>query len=273
MPEGTAVNLESLQTMIQTKPILLRGKPLGNGAMPAIIAPLVATTRLAIVDEVQVIVAKQPDVLEWRVDFFEAIGDIDAVIDTARAIQSAANGLPLLLTRRHQREGGTPIAIDEAAVVAMYSAACAAQCVDLIDYELSNSPDDLARLREVSAAKGIAMIMSHHNFQRTPDAATLDAKFAEAERLGADIAKLAVMPESVADVLSLLSATERASRSLSIPLISMSMGGVGALSRIMGWVCGSAATFAIGQSSSAPGQVAIDELRAMLASLHRAVGD
>ena len=45
-----------------------------------------------------------------------------------------------------------------------------------------------------------------------------------------------------------------ARETLDIPLISMSMGGVGSLSRIMGWVYGSAATFAVGKSSSAPGQ-------------------
>jgi len=258
--------------MIHVKPILLHGKPLAGGQLPAIIAPLVGTSQATIVEEVRVIVAKQPDVLEWRIDFFADIGNPLAVIDTALAIRRAAGGLPVLLTRRNVSEGGTPIAIDEAAVVAMYAAACQAQCIELIDYELSNAPADLQYLREVSAAHGVAMVMSYHNFQQTPEAAVLDAKFAEAARLGADVAKVAVMPGSVADVLVLLAATERASRSLQIPLISMSMGGVGAISRIIGGVCGSAASFAIGQSSSAPGQIAIEDLRGLLAGLRKAMG-
>ena len=257
--------------MSQIKPIQVNGKPLAGGALPVIITPLVGATREAILDEVAAIVPKAPDLLEWRIDFFAAIGDVDAVIATALAIRQAAGGIPVLLTRRNVTEGGVPIAIAEAQVVAMYVAACQARCVELIDYELSNAPADLKTLRDVSAANGVTMIMSYHNFQQTPDAATLDSKFAAAEKLGADVAKVAVMPQNEQDVLALLAATDRARQTIAIPLISMSMGGVGSLSRIMGWVYGSAATFAVGKSSSAPGQIAIEDLRAVLAVVRKAV--
>jgi len=253
------------------KAIHIHGKPLAEGRMPIIITPLVGATRAAIVDEVAAIVPKNPDLLEWRIDFFAAIGDSAAVIATAQAIRAAAGGIPVLLTRRNVSEGGTPIAIDEAAVVAMYSAACAARCVEMIDYELSNPAVHLEQLRKVSAANDISMIMSYHNFALTPDAATLDSKFSAAQRLGADVAKVAVMPKTPPDVLTLLAATDRASQALGIPLISMSMGGIGSLSRIVGWIYGSAATFAVGKSSSAPGQIAIEELRSVLATVRQAV--
>ncbi len=257
--------------MNQTKLIRVQGKPLGGGTLPVIITPLVGKTLAAILDEVAAIVPKEPDLLEWRIDFFEAIGDIKAVVEAALAIRQASGGIPVLLTRRNVTEGGVPIPIAESAVVAMYVAACQARCVEMIDYELSNAPEDLKQLREVSAANGIAMIMSYHNFQMTPDAETLDSKFAEAERLGADVAKIAVMPTNEQDVLALLAATDRARQSIRIPLIGMSMGGIGSLSRIMGWVYGSAATFAVGKSSSAPGQMAIEDLRAVLVTVRKAV--
>ena len=257
--------------MKETRLIQVQGKSLGGGTLPAIITPLVGKTRAAILEEVAFIVPKKPDLLEWRIDFFEAIGDIPAVIETALAIREAAAGIPVLLTRRNVTEGGQPLTIDEPAVVAMYTAACQAKCVELIDYELSNAPADIQALREVSKASGIGMIMSFHNFQMTPDAATLDSKFAAAKQYGADVGKVAVMPNSDLDVLELLAATSRARDTLDIPLISMSMGGVGSLSRIMGWVYGSAATFAVGKSSSAPGQVAIEDLRTALAIVRQAV--
>lgn len=257
--------------MKPTKPIAIKGQPVAGGVLPAIITPLVGATRDEILDEVAAIVAKAPDLLEWRIDFFRAIGDIPAVIDTAWAIRDAAPGIPLLLTRRHEREGGHRLAVAEAQVVAMYMAACQARCVDLIDFELANDAEDLRRLREVSAANGVAMIMSYHNFERTPDAATLDGKFAAAERFGADVAKVAVMPRDAQDVLALLAASDRARQTIGIPLISMSMAAVGSLSRIIGWVYGSAATFAVGKSTSAPGQIDIDELRSALAVVRRAV--
>jgi 3-dehydroquinate dehydratase-1 len=257
-------------TMHAAKLIHVQGKPLGGGALPAIITPLVGKSRAAVLDEVAAIAPKKPDLLEWRIDFFDGIGDTALVIDTARAVRAAA-GIPLLLTRRAATEGGQRISIDEAAVEAMYSEVCRARCVEMIDYELSNPRQALQRLRAVSAENGIAMIMSYHDFQHTPDAATLDGKFTDAERQGADVAKVAVMPNDPQDVLALLAASWRASRSIGIPLISLSMGGLGALSRLIGWVYGSAATFAVGKRSSAPGQIAIEELREVLATVRRAV--
>lgn len=257
--------------MKETRPIEVRGKPLGGGALPIVITPLVGKDPAEVLGEVAAIVARKPDLLEWRIDFFQAIGDVSTVIDTARAIRRAAGGIPVLLTRRSAAEGGQPLTIDEAAVVAMYRAACAAGCVELIDYELSRRPEDIETLRAASRAAGIGMIMSYHDFQRTPEPAVLDAKFIAAMALGADVAKVAVMPADERDVLELLAATARAREAVDIPLITMSMGGLGSLSRIVGWVYGSAASFAVGKSSSAPGQMAIEDLRAALAIVRQAV--
>ncbi len=257
--------------MITHRPIQVQGRPLGGGALPIIITPLVEPSRAAILEAVAAIAPKRPDLLEWRIDFFEDIGDTPRVIDTARAIRTASGGIPLLLTRRSRAEGGQVIERDEPVVVEMYSEACKARCIELVDYELSNPLPLLRKLRTVSAENGISMIMSHHNFERTPDAATLDATFADAARLGADVAKVAVMPQSPQDVLELLAATYRASQTVDIALITMSMGALGSLSRIMGWVYGSAATFAVGKGSSAPGQIAIEELRNALEIVRNAV--
>jgi 3-dehydroquinate dehydratase I len=257
--------------MAHPKPIQLNGQPIGTGAFPLIITPLVGRTPSDLMEELESILPKKPDMLEWRVDFFEAIADADLVMETALRIKRTAGTVPILLTRRNSTEGGQPITVPESAVVAMYCRACEMRCVDLIDYELSNAPEHLRQLRDVSARNGIAMIMSYHNFELTPDIDALVGRFVEAERLGADIAKVAVMPKDPQDVLTLLSATHRASQAARIPLISMSMGGIGSISRMTGWLYGSAATFAVGKSSSAPGQIAVDDLRATLAVVRRAV--
>ena len=87
--------------------------------------------------------------------------------------------------------------------------------------------------------------------------------------LGADVAKIAVMPQSMDDVLALLAATERASRNVDIPLVSMAMGPLGAVTRAAGWIFGSAMTFAVGASSSAPGQMPIEDVRLVVEALQR----
>lgn len=257
--------------MSDTRLIHLRGKPLANGALPLICTPLVGRTQADVLDELAAVLPKKPDLIEWRVDFFEGIADTALVLDTARAIQAQAGGIPLLFTRRSTREGGEKIGLDEAGVVQLYEAVCAEGCAELIDYEMCNAPADFARLRAASSGRGILLVASYHNFQATPDAPSLVGKFAEAERLGGDVAKVAVMPQGPEDVLTLLAATHTASRTVALPLISMSMGAYGSLSRMVGWVYGSTVTFAVGKSSSAPGQVPIEELRQVLATVRRAV--
>jgi len=257
--------------MSDTKLIHLRGKPLAGGALPLICTPLVGRTAEAVLAELAAVLPKKPDLIEWRVDFFEGIGDTALVIETARALKAGAGEIPILFTRRSTLEGGEKIALLEADVVKLYEAVCAARCVDMIDYEMCNEAAHFARLREASRAAEILMVASYHNFKATPDAATLVDKFAQAERLGGDVAKVAVMPQGPQDVLTLLGATHTASQSVGLPLISMSMGAYGSLSRMMGWVYGSTVTFAVGKSSSAPGQVPIEELRSVLATVRKAV--
>lgn len=253
------------------KPITLHGKPVAEGKFPIICTPLVGRTRDQLLSEVQVVLAKKPDLLEWRVDFFEGIADTAAVIALAARIKQAAGEIPLLFTRRSIREGGEKIALSEDDVVALYAAVCESRNIDLIDFEMSNDATHIAKLRAASKANDIKLILSFHNFSFTPGLETLDQRFLQAEQLGADIAKVSVMPRNLEDVLTLLSATLSASQKLRIPLISMSMGPYGSLTRLFGWTFGSALTFAVGASSSAPGQVPIEDLNTVLAILQKSM--
>jgi len=252
------------------KPILLHGQPIGGPSQPVICTPLVGRTAEAVLEELRVVLPKRPDVIEWRADWFGGVDDAAAVVQVASRLKAAAGGTPILFTCRAVGEGGEPVPIDVAGVVKLHAAVCAARCVDIIDCELSRPAEDLAHLRQLSRANDVAMIMSFHDFQSTPDAAALLAKFMEAERRGADMAKVSVMPRSPGDLLALLEATWRASKACRIPLIAIAMGGLGAVSRMVGGVFGSALTFAVGKSSSAPGQIAIEDLRAVLATVEKA---
>lgn len=256
---------------MQPKAIELRGRATGGGRFPAICAPLVGRTRERLLAEVAVVAAKRPDILEWRVDFFEGIVDAAQVVDVLRGIKQAAGGTPILFTRRSMREGGERITLSEDQVVALYRTVCATGDVDLVDYEMGNHPNHVQEVREISQAQGIKLILSFHDFHRTPPADVLEQRFAQAARLGADIAKVAVMPQGMDDVLTLLSATLRASKELEIPLVSMSMGRLGAITRMCGWAFGSAMTFAVGEASSAPGQMAIEDVETALALLQKAI--
>jgi len=84
------------------------------------------------------------------------------------------------------------------------------------------------------------------------------------EQLGADIAKIAVMPRNSEDVAVLLGVTSEASETMFCPVITMSMGGQGVISRMAGQIFGSAVTFGTVGQASAPGQIPLDRLKEIL---------
>ncbi len=180
--------------------------------------------------------------------------------------------LPIIFTRRSTKEGGEPIPIGDDAVVRLYAAIAESRLVDLLDFEMSNDPDHLRQVRESTHAHECRLILSYHNFGYTPGLEFLVQRFLEAERLGADVAKVAVMPRDRGDVLTLLAATAEADAKGGIPLISMSMGPLGSLTRMIGGAFGSSLSFAVGDTASAPGQIPIADLVAVYDILRRARG-
>ena len=253
------------------KPILVNGKPIGNGRFPTICTPLVGRTREQILAEVALVVAKRPDLLEWRVDFFQEIANTAAVLAVADEIRQAADGIPVLFTRRSVKEGGEPIPLNEGQVVALIEAVCTSGLVALVDFEMNNDPAHIARVRSASRENGIGLVLSFHNFHSTPSQEVLCERFSQAQQLDADVAKIAVMPQRLEDVLVVLDATLQSSQVLDIPLISMSMGGYGSLTRLFGWAFGSAMSFSVGVTASAPGQVPIDDMNTVLEIVQRSL--
>lgn len=257
--------------MTPAKTFDVRGRVFG-GTTPLICSPLVGRTRERLLAEAAVVIAKAPDVVEWRVDHFGGIGDAAAVLETGRALRATIGDAPLIFTRRSPREGGEAAALDDEEAVRLYGAVGASGLVDFVDFEMSNDPEHVRRVRASASRHGVRVILSYHNFAYTPGADFLVQRFLEAERLGADVAKVAAMPRDPLDVLALLEATARADAKGRIPLISMAMGPLGSISRMVGGVFGSTLSFAVGEGASAPGQMPIADLKLVYEVIARARG-
>ena len=130
----------------------------------------------------------------------------------------------------------------------------------MIDIELSSGPDTIQALRSVCRPAGVKLILSYHDFERTPDNDALLQKLLDAEQAGADIAKVAVMPRDSQDVLTVLNVTHLARQQMKIPLIAISMGRGRHYPHRRG-PFGSDITFASGTATTAPGQLSITDLR------------
>jgi 3-dehydroquinate dehydratase I len=254
-------------------PLMLdpRGRKPG-GDTPRICTPLVCRTRERLLAEVAGILPKSPDLLEWRVDHFGAIADTAAVIATLRELRTVAGGLPIIFTCRAKAEGGHRIPIGEAQVVELYEAVAETRLVDFVDFELDHDPGLVRRVRQSTQAHEVRLILSYHNVSYTPGHDFMVERFLEAERLGADVAMVQVKPRDRADVLRLLAATAEADTKAHIPLISMSIGPLGSVSRIVGGLFGSSLSFAVGEKASAPGQIPIGDLVTAFDIIRRARG-
>lgn len=231
---------------------------------PLICTPLTGKNNEEIMKELLTIIEKKPDLIEWRVDFFEQIAEFDQVLLTAEQIFKNSNNIPLLFTIRSYREGGETISLNENEKVDLLCKVCETSYFAMVDYEASNEEVHIKRLRDVSKQNGKKLILSYHNFSHTPEKSEILSRLQMAESYGADIAKAAVMPKDEKDVLALLEVTKDAENLLNIPVITMSMGQLGAVSRMLGWMYGSSVTFAVGEKSSAPGQLPIEKLRQII---------
>ncbi|SFJ60021.1 type I 3-dehydroquinate dehydratase [Cellulomonas sp. KH9] len=249
----------------------LRGTTLGAGT-PSVCVPLVAATPDDAVDAARALPAGVADAVELRLDHLTGAAAEPARAGAAVAAVRAAlpTEVPLLATFRSAREGGAQPADDAAyaAVVGAVVAGAGPDGADAVDVELATP--GVARLVARAQAAGLAVVVSHHDFVRTPPAADLVALLRRQRDVGADVCKVAVLPHDPDDVLALLTATREFARDADRPVVTVAMGALGLVTRLAGGVFGSAMTFGAVGTASAPGQVDAGRLRAVLDLLHDA---
>ena len=173
-----------------------------------------------------------------------------------------------MFTFRTKEEGGET-AVPEAYYFELIQYAVASGKVDAVDVEYFRNQDSIRQTLAVAKEHGVTVVMSNHDFEKTPSFDEITGRLIGMKQLGADVAKLACMPNSAKDVLTLLSATEAVkSQYPDEPIITMSMGKLGVISRISGEIFGSALTFGSAKKASAPGQLEVTALQQILRALH-----
>jgi 3-dehydroquinate dehydratase-1 len=128
---------------------------------------------------------------------------------------------------------------------------------DMIDIELNSSIRD--EVVQKAKANKIGVIISHHDFDKTPWEGEMKAIVKEEMEAGADYVKIAFYAGKADDVLRLLSFTLNASKVTKI--ISVSMGEKGKISRLASPVFGSAISYASIGRETGPGQLSLAETK------------
>ena len=248
------------------KVVSIRDIHIGEG-VPKVIVPLMGNTLEELLLEIQKIKQVSLDIVEWRADLLEDIEDLTKVHETLSVIRKELYPIPLLFTFRTHREGGNKT-IEDSYYKDLLIKVIRTKEIDLVDIELFSS--NVTEIVEGAKEHDVIVVMSNHDFEKTPAKEEIIWRLRRMQELDAHIAKIAVMPNNPSDVLTLLDATHTmqllyADR----PIITMSMTSTGAISRLAGEVFGSAATFGSGVASSAPGQIPANDLKHILEVLHK----
>ncbi len=251
-------------------PVRVRDIVIGEG-IPKICVPLTGVTREELIKEAEELEDVPLDMVEWRADWYENAWDIRKVRETAGELRKVLKTLPLLFTFRTAGEGGEK-EIDTKAYCRLNKELAASGDIDLIDVEMFTGDEYVKDMIREAHRRHVKVIVSNHDFEKTPEKQELVERFKKMQSLGADILKLAVMPKSGEDVLTLLSAAEEMNRSYADrPIAAMAMSGIGVISRLCGEVFGSAITFGAVKKASAPGQMQAEDLRRVLELLHKSL--
>lgn len=257
---------------------------IGSGK-PKICASITETDRKSIIAAADILLQKRIDIIEWRMDFYKEADEWEQVRETLQRLKMSLYGKPLLVTLRTEPEGGNR-QVDSESYRDLLEKIARSGYANMIDveifkdfsYEELSSPERSGQLQaQFEGLKGwirelqeyVVVVGSYHNFEFTPSDEELEKRLEILAESGADIPKLAVMPENRMDVLRLMMFTLKASEKFGKPLITMSMGKIGSISRVSGEAFGSAVTFgSIGQES-APGQLPVNRLEEALDLIHQ----
>lgn len=240
----------------------------GRG-IPKICIPIVETSQENIIKEAGRIKDANCHVVEWRIDFYEDVfkeGSVGSMLPKLKEII----GLDkiLLVTFRTKTEGGQ-LDISKEQYEALLGDVIDSGYAQLVDVEMFMGDDIVKRLVEKAHMNNCYIIASNHDFDKTPECGEIVGRLVKMNQLGADISKMAVMPQSMEDVATMLSATAIMKDKYSdITVVTMSMGNKGVISRVAGQVFGSAMTFGILDKPSAPGQVQVDKLSQIMENIN-----
>jgi 3-dehydroquinate dehydratase I len=247
--------------------VTVKGITIGEGA-PKICVPMVGKTIPELTEEAEFLNTVDLDVVEWRVDFFEKVEDLEEVRVAMESIRSILIDTPIVFTFRSAKEGGEK-EISKTYYFDLNKVMAESGLIDIVDVELDNDEESIKTLISVAHSHNVYVIISNHDFAKTPEKEEIIRRLRKAQELGCDLPKIAVMPQSPSDVLTLLDATNTMNEQYAnTPIITMSMAGKGMISRLAGEIFGSALTFGAAKRTSAPGQVPVTELRNILSLIN-----
>ncbi len=240
------------------------GKITFSNNQAKVCVPVMGKTTEEVLQQLKSVVEMEPDIIEWRGDFFETDNN-EEYLNVLKQMKNVNENIPVIFTIRTDSEGGNKkIGWNEYCDLCLFIAEKGKEFnVEFVDVEVFKD-DKANELINSLHEKGMDVIGSNHHFDKTPDKEEMVEILSTIEKSGADVCKLAVMPRDKKDVEVLIEASKEADEKIKAPIITMSMGELGAVTRVIPKITKTSVTFAAGVSASAPGQPGIKVVRKLL---------
>ncbi|KAF9607433.1 hypothetical protein IFM89_035571 [Coptis chinensis] len=190
------------------------------------------------------------DIVEIRLDYLKCFlpsHDLEILIKNCP--------LPTLFTYRPKWEGGR---YEGDEIVRLNALQLAMELgADYVDVELKVAPDFIKSIHG-KKPENFKLIVSSHNYQKTPSVEDIRDLVARIQGTGADIVKIATTAVDISDVARVLQITKNSQ----VPIIALVMTERGLMSRILCPKYGGYLTFGTLEAGkvSAPGQPTVDNL-------------
>ncbi|MDO7197854.1 MULTISPECIES: type I 3-dehydroquinate dehydratase [Acinetobacter] len=256
LPFFTAqVNAEPVVLAVQTQPAATAVKT---------IVPITAKTKEQALAQAQVIAnTADADLAEFRIDLLSFARDTKQVIALGHELKKILGNKPMIATIRTKNEGGQ-LEISDVDYGKTYQAYLKNPFMDWLDVEMFRDQKVVSEIVQKAHQKKVLVVMSNHDFQKTPSQDEIEKRLLKQDQMGADILKIAVMPKSKQDVFTLMNATLKVSQQTTKPLLTMSMGQLGTISRVATANMGGSYSFGMIGQASAPGQIDVTKLKQIL---------
>ena len=152
---------------MEKKIVTMKNLLFGTG-IPKICIPITGATLEKLLQEASAFTPACLDLMEWRADFFQDIFNPLAVLEALKQLRTALGKIPILFTFRTKQEGGER-EISALEYASLLKTVIRSSLADGIDIELFMGDELVANLVSVAREHGVTVIISNHDFQKTPD--------------------------------------------------------------------------------------------------------
>lgn len=246
------------------EPVTLNAQTQPAATAVKTIVPITAKNKEQALAQAQVIAnTADADLAEFRIDLLSFASDTKQVIALGHELKKILGNKPMIATIRTKNEGGQ-LEISDAYYGKTYQAYLKNPFMDWLDVEMFRDQKVVSEIVQKAHQKKVLVVMSNHDFQKTPSQDEIEKRLLKQDQMGADVLKIAVMPKSKQDVFTLMNATLKVSQQTTKPLLTMSMGQLGTISRVATANMGGSYSFGMIGEASAPGQIDVTKLKQIL---------